>query len=142
MLLRIAIFGNDPDAVDALNYILSSRGHEVLCYDEPHICPGYTGCFSYCSQQDPCIDIVLVINRMKRMTGLELIRQQKEAGCKVLAMNKAVISGDFRAEDLQEAEKLRCKMLHKPLDIKELLKWIEERAGQIDSARRLVSIKE
>ena len=137
MLLRIVIFGNDAEAVDALNYILSSRGYEVLCYGEPDMCPGYTGCFSYCSQQNPCFDIMLVMNRMKRMTGLELIRQQTNAGCKVLTINKAVISGDFTSEDLQEAEKLGCRTLSKPLDINELFNWLEERAGRIDPARKL-----
>lgn len=142
MHLRIVIFGNDADALDALKFSLSSRGYEVLCYSEPYMCPGYTGCSTGCFQQDPCVDILLVLNRMKRMTGLELIRQQARKGCKILAMNKAVISGDFSSENLQEAEKLGCKTLFKPLDLNELFRWLEERACKIDPARKLALIKE
>ncbi len=140
MLLRTVIFDNDVDALDALNYSISSHGHEVLCYDEPYMCPLYTDVISECPQDNACGDILLIDNKMSRMTGLEFIQQQCLRGCKGTVKNKAVMSADWSTEEIRTAEQLGCRIFSKPIDTKELFMWLEERIKHLIPRRALMGI--
>jgi hypothetical protein len=72
------------------------------------------------------------------MSGLAFVEAQTLRGCKGSVGNKAVISGTWEREELAKAERLGCKIFHKPFRINELLDWLEERRKLIPPWRKLV----
>jgi hypothetical protein len=47
------------------------------------------------------------------------------------------MSADWTESDLQNAQKIGCKVFHKPFDLEELLEWLENCQKQIDQSRVL-----
>ena len=115
MILRIVIFDQDVEALDRLNYILSSQGHEVLCFAEPYICPIYSNDSSACPQTTACVDILLIDNNMPKMTGLEFVRQQSINGCNGIIRNKAVMSANWTSEQIEAATYFQIKIFSKQI---------------------------
>ena len=68
-------------------------------------------------------------------TGLEFIKNRLKLGCKIKF--RALMSADWTESDLRYAQKIGCKVLHKPFDLEELLEWLENCQKQIDQNRVL-----
>ena len=140
MLLRIVIFDQDVESLDTLNYILSRQGHEVLCFAEPCICPIYTNNSCQCSQQNACVDILLIENKMSKMSGLDFVRQQSIRGCKGVVRNKAIMSANWSPEEIEIAKTLGIKLFTKPIDFQQLFRWLGECQRKIVPYRTLASL--
>jgi hypothetical protein len=72
---------------------------------------------------------------MPTKTGLELIKERLRKDCKV--KYRALMSGDWTDSDLKSAQRMGCHIFHKPFDIKEMLKWIDECARKINPETNL-----
>ena len=138
MRLRIIVFEDDEPIRILLQAAIARLGHEVLAFSDPLACPLYTQDACTCTQEHPCGDLLITDNQMPRMTGLEFIRRQAERGCKGVAANKAVLSGNWSEVQRREAAELGCRIVRKPFDLGELSDWIKEREAVIASGRQVV----
>jgi hypothetical protein len=68
-------------------------------------------------------------------TGIEFIESRLNNGCKINF--RALMSADWNESDLQQAEKIGCRIFHKPFDLGELIKWLDCCRKQIDERRSL-----
>jgi YesN/AraC family two-component response regulator len=73
-------------------------------------------------------------------TGLELIKEQQQKGCKV--KYRALMSGDWTDSSLKEARELGCHIFHKPFtfNMKKLFQWLNECSEKINSKRKLYDL--
>lgn len=138
MKLRIIVLDSDESLRNLLSVIAQKKGHEVIAQSEPITCPIYTESESNCPQDHPCGDLLIVDNRMTKMSGLKLIEKQMEGGCKGATRNKLVLSTSANTEEeIQFADRIGCKILRKPFRIEEITKWIDEREKEIAPDRKL-----
>ncbi|HAD03255.1 MAG: hypothetical protein A2091_08250 [Desulfuromonadales bacterium GWD2_61_12] len=134
---RTIIFENDTELRRLLCTVLRGRGHEVLDYASPVACALVAEQRCRCPRDMPCADIILTDLRMPGMTGLELLRLQRELGCKALPQNKAVISAQLSQEQHNELSLLGCHCIAKPFHIRALLNWVESCEARIVESRIL-----
>jgi len=139
---RIIILEDEEGSRKLLSLLLMRRGYEVVSASEPNLCPLYADLDTFCSHEFPCGDILLTDNRMPRMTGLQFIARQQERGCKGVVHNKAVISGTWRAQELETATRLGCKVFSKPYQIDEIFHWLDEREQTLSPERKLTALDE
>lgn len=113
--LSVLIVDDEPTIVDAMQEILSMydmniktavHGAEALA----HIQEGF----------EP--DFVLTDYRMPEMNGVELIIKVRNAMNTDIPV--VIMTGDTSAEKIKEANLVNCKVLHKPVNIEELLSLI------------------
>lgn len=141
MKLRIIVLDMDESTRDLVTIIAKNKGHEVLALPEPIFCPLYTDLDCCCSQDFACGDLMIISNRMAKMSGLKLIKKHLEGGCKGAAKNKLVISTSTRkSRELSFANELGCKVIMKPFKILEISKWIDECENKIDPNRKLADL--
>ncbi len=137
MKKKVIAVDDDDNCRYFLSRFLRKKGYEVICFDSGHFCELYKSSQPRCSKEDPCGDFFLTDNRMPGINGLMLIERQKHGACKVPMEMKALLSGDFTPDELALAEKVGCKIFHKPYDMDEISDWLDEQ----DSAN-FVSINE
>ena len=82
-------------------------------------------------------DVVVTDLKMPGMSGLEFIENQIRLGCRGQTINTAVMSGGWTDEELARAEKLGCRVFHKPFDLGEFISWVAECEERIDPDRLL-----
>lgn len=121
---RAIIFDDDRIILKLLNDFLSYKGYEVICFAKPVVCPVYLHDGDRCPNT-PCADIMLTDFKMPGMTGIELLKQQKEKGCRLDMRNKAIMSGFMNGAETHIPE-LGCAYFKKPFLLSELDAWIRE----------------
>ncbi len=99
------------------------------------MCPVYDPANHNCPVDQACADIIISDVNMPTKTGLELIRERQQKDCKVKF--RALMSGDWTDSDLKSAQGIGCHIFHKPFDINEMLKWIDDCAKKINPERNL-----
>lgn len=62
--------------------------------------------------------------------GIDFIRNRIKNGCKIKF--RALMSADWNEFDLQRAEKIGCRVFHKPFDMEELISWLDSCRKKID----------
>lgn len=139
MALRVVIFEDEQVTRETLSRLIGSRGHEVLCFADPSCCPLYSGIACSCTEEEACGDILITDNQMPVMTGLQFIRRQYERGCKGIVANKAIVSAYLSPEELEQSRELGCKVFHKPLDWREMQRWLDEREELVNHSSSLVN---
>ena len=132
---RVLVFEDNDILRSALEYILEGRGYEVFAYANPRLCQIFDSTDHNCPADHACTDIILSDVNMPSKTGLELIRERRQKGCKV--KYSALMSADWTDTDLKNAEELGCRIFHKPFDIREILQWLDDCVKKISSERRL-----
>ncbi len=143
MKLRIIVLDMDRSTRELLTTIAQQKGHEIIALSEPIVCPLYSEIDCCCSQERPCGDLMIISNRMAKMSGMKLIKKQLEGGCKGAAQNKLVLSTTIRkSRELSFAEELGCKVLFKPFKVSEISDWIDECEKKIDPHRKLADLFE
>lgn len=141
MKLRIIVLDMDDSIRELLTTILQQKGHEVIALSEPTVCPLYSELDCCCSQESPCGDLMIISNRMAKMSGMKLIKKQLEGGCKGAVQNKLVLSSTIRkSREHSFAKELGCKVLLKPFKISEISAWVDECEKKINPDRKLADI--
>jgi hypothetical protein len=75
---------------------------------------------------------------MPTKTGIELIREQRQKGCKVKHI--ALMSGNWTNSELEDAQGLGCHVFYKPFDLKEMFQWLDDCVNNIDPDRKLAEL--
>ncbi len=137
MRARIIVVDDEEVVREVLSDFLSALGHEVLTEPEPRVCPVFAGGECACAPGEMCCDVLITDKRMSRMSGIEFLRRQIDAGCRVLTPNKAVISASFTEPEVEQLRRQRCRYFVKPFSLGEMEKWINQACRNIDPGRRL-----
>ncbi len=132
---RILIFEDNDILRSALEYILNERGYEVFTFANPIMCQTFDSVHHYCPADHACADIIISDVNMPASNGLEFMKERLRKGCKV--KYRALMSGDWTDSDLKYARELGCHIFHKPFNIEEMLKWLDDCAQKINSDRKL-----
>ena len=142
MKLRIIVLDMDKSTRDLISIIAQKKGHEVVALSEPVVCPLYSDLDCSCSQEHACGDLMIISNRMAKLTGLHLIKKQIEGGCKGASQNKLVLTTSAnKAEEFSYAKDLGCKIMMKPFRVQEISSWIDECEKNIDPNRELAALQ-
>jgi CheY-like chemotaxis protein len=128
---RVLLFEDNDFIRSTLKNILVGVGYEVYDFSNPGLCPQYLSSNQNCLWDDSCSDIIISDVNMPVETGLEFIKNRLKLGCKIKF--RALMSADWTESDLQYAQKIGCKVFHKPFDLEELLEWLEQCKKQIDT---------
>ena len=142
MTTRIIFLGDLEEIGGLYNLYLRSKGFEVFNFPSPNDCALIAQQKCTCSQDYACADIIIAQMDMDGMSGLELIKHQREKGCHTLPQNKAVISSKFTDRQKYEANALGCKILQKPFRLIDMMNWIKECEKNIPANRKLTPLTE
>jgi CheY-like chemotaxis protein len=142
MNTRILFFGDSDIMGNLYNLYLRSKGYEVLHFTSPRTCALVSNQSCTCSRKHACADIILTEMDLEGMTGLDLIRQQKERGCNAPPRNKAVLSTGLNKKQEQDFRDIGCISLKKPFRLIDLIAWVNECEKNIPPDRKLVPREE
>jgi len=140
MLSRVILIEDEDLLRDALERAFKRRGYEVISVSGPTFCPAFMNSESACTAEQPCGDFILTDNNMPDMSGLDFIARQREKGCKGAVSNVAVMSACWDEEELLKAQELGCKIFQKPLDLKEVLAWLDANKQTLNPDRELIPL--
>ena len=141
MKLRIIVLDMDESIRNLITLIAQKKGHEVIALSETIVCPLYSDLDCCCSQEHACGDLMIISNRMAKMSGLKLIKKQLEGGCKGASQNKLVLSTSARkSREFAFAKDLGCKLIMEPFKVSEISAWIDECEKRIDPNRKLADL--
>lgn len=138
MKTRILYFGDEDEARNLYSFFLRAKGYEVFHFSTAETCSLICEQRCTCPSDQVCADIVFADMDIHGMTGLELVRHQKEMGCNSPAENKVIIATELSAKEQQEVDFLGCHFLKKPFSPRELLAWVNECEKNIPPGRKLV----
>lgn len=133
--LRIILLEDNEELRRILSEVFAARGHEVLSFSNPAICPLQMIPECQCTANQTCTDIILSDLDMPNMNGLRFVENQKKKNCK--CQNVVLMSGGWTEHELQRAQELGCKTLAKPFPLDEFLEWLDEAERSIESTRVL-----
>lgn len=133
--LRVLIFEDEKFIRCAFKDLLVELGYEVLTFPDPVASPLYEKSYCDCLPGKACADFIISDVNMPFVNGLDFLKSQIKKDCKV--KNRALMSGDWTNSDLQIAQNLGCQIFHKPFDINEIIRWIDECQKRIDPVRVL-----
>lgn len=121
-----AVVIDDVDLIrNLLAEVLMQRGYEVVSFAAPQ---EFSSCLRescQCHQDERQVDLLLTDNQMTPVSGLEMIEQQLLNDCKLLAKNRAVISGSWTLEERAKAKRLGCQTFDKPCSLETIQSWLD-----------------
>ena len=138
MKARVLIFEDNDTLRSTLKSLLEDLGYEVHTFSNPGMCSQYYSSDHSCLVDDSCSDIIISDVNMPIANGIEFIKSRLNNGCKINF--RALMSADWNEADLQQAEKIGCRIFHKPFDLQELINWLDHCRKQIDERRTLANI--
>ena len=130
-MLRVFVFEDNEGIASLLRELLASRGYEVFTFPRPALC-------QTCQQDHACADVIISDVAMPRFTGVEFIENQVRKGCKI--EHVALMSGYWSQSNLQKARQLGCHVFHKPFNINEMHRWLDDCEKNVDLNRALSSL--
>jgi DNA-binding NarL/FixJ family response regulator len=92
--------------------LLEEFGYEVFTFSNPDLSPIYDSVNHKCPLDNACADIIISDVDMPTKTGLELIKDRKQRGCKI--KYRALMSGDWTDSYLKYAQSLVAKCFINP----------------------------
>lgn len=134
---RAFVLDDDQEIRSLITSILDKRGYEVLSFSEPRFCPVYLDGECPCPKNYTCADVFVSDNNMPNITGLEFVENQLRNDCKVIIRNIALMSGAWTDDELNQAQRLGCKIFSKPFTIAEIERWLDECEKRIPPYRKL-----
>ena len=135
MTPRIIIFDGNETLCSSLQKILVERGYEVFTFSDSSVCPLFNS-EDHCKiPNSSCSDIIISDIYIPTVQGLKLIKGRIDKGCGVKF--RALMSTNWTDRDWQYAQRIGCCLFRKPFDLKEMLKWLDDCARQIDTKRKL-----
>jgi DNA-binding response OmpR family regulator len=132
---RILIFEDNDILRSTLKYILDKHGYEVFTFWKPDVCQAFDTVNHTCPADHACADVIISDVNMPTKTGLDLIKERQQKGCKV--KHRALMSADWTDSDLKSAHELGCYIFHKPFNLKKMLKWLDDCSAELDPERKL-----
>lgn len=130
--LKINIFDDDPMNLGLFAAIMATRNYEVYANDRAIVCPVYGTQTGKCGLLKPCADVIITDNRMPGITGIEMLLEQSQRGCRVDVRNKAVVSADLDNKQRKIVEGLGCAVFGKPFRLNDILAWLDDCESRID----------
>ena len=122
--IRTIILEDNQASQGILKYLLRSRNHEVIAYDNPSICPLQLTPDCRCNKNERCTDIIISDLNMPFVNGLEYIQNQRIKGCKCRSV--ALVSSELNSQVKKEADKLSCKVFSKPYNVSDIFNWLDD----------------
>ena len=132
---RVLLFEDNDILRSTLEYILHEQGYDVFTFSEPKLCQIFDSADHACPADFACADVIISDVNMPAKTGLDLIKERQQKGCKV--KYRALMSADWTDSDLKSARELGCYIFKKPFDLKKMLEWLKECTNDLDPARML-----
>jgi CheY-like chemotaxis protein len=135
--LKVNIFDDDVYNLKMLKLFMSQRDYEILTFDRPVVCPINGTKSDKCDTLKPCADIIITDYQMPEMTGLEMLLQQEQRGCKIDIRNKIVMSADLDNKGQKMLERLGCTFFRKPFKLSELSACLDDCEKRVDLSKPL-----
>lgn len=135
MRRRAVVFDDNALIRVALWNLFDRRGYEVFTFPEPGLCPLHVVRDCPCPPDTRCADLIISDVNMSGANGVEFIEQLIQKGCR--QPHFALMSGNFSEADLARASKLGCALFSKPVNIVQVLAWVEEVERSIPRERIL-----
>lgn len=129
--IRAIVIDDMTSCREFLVELLESRGYQVQSYPDLSAHPLCKAPESGCPTPLACPDVLLLDNRMPYMSGLEFLERQRRNGCRLDSKAKAIFSGSWSTEELQQAGQLGCRVFSKPFSVKIVEDWLEELETQL-----------
>ena len=121
--LKALVLEDNKEHRDILCMILNSLDVEVESFEDPTY---FLKQRETCPVDTPYLDFILTDNDMPNMTGVDFLERLQEMNCKIDSKGKAIMSGNFKNNDIERIEKLGSKIFHKPCSLDDISGWIEE----------------
>ncbi len=135
---RILVFEDNDILRSTLTHIFRERDYEVFSFANPGMCSVFGSDNHHCPRDHSCADIIISDVSMPTKTGLELIKERQQKGCKV--KYRALMSGSWAEFDLKNAQELGCHIFHKPFNLIEMLNWLDDCIEKIRPERKLCDL--
>lgn len=119
------VFDDDDLFCILFTRIFKSRNIQVSAYPNPRDYQCSPSQVKTCPVAEPCADFLLTDHTMPEMTGLEFLQMIQRKGCKIQPERKAIISGNWLAEDLAAAARLGVRVFEKSSSKQQILNWVE-----------------
>lgn len=132
---RVLIFEDNDILRSTLQHLLEKLEYEVFTFSDPRLCPVYDSVNQNCPLDHACADIIISDVNMPTQTGLELMKDRKQRGCKT--KYRALMSGDWTDSNLKYAQELGCHVFHKPFNLNEMTQWLDDCSKRIEPERKL-----
>ena len=123
---RKAVVVDDMDFCRAfLTDYLTEQSYQVMSF------PSATDFIAHCTVDgrclcsEPCVDLLLLDNKMPGLSGLDFLKKRSDLGCKLKSEQLAMFSGSWTKKEKQQAENLGCLTFPKPYDVSAMDSWLE-----------------
>ncbi len=135
---RVIVIDDEEIVLRVLKMHFENQGYDVIASVDPEVCDAF---FRDIQCLNPpgvmCGDILITDNQMPRIRGIEFIESQLQRDCKISVECKAVMSGNFKQEDIERIDKIGCARFEKPISLVILDAWASHCVSRIDKSRRL-----
>lgn len=125
--LKVIIFEENQTILRRFKELFKFKGHNVLSYSEPTVCPLFKDTQCDCPKDSPCADVLIADMTMEHMTGLEFFEHQRKRGCKTPDGNKLLLVEEITADQKRAIGNLGCGYIKKPFNEYDFAKWMERR---------------
>lgn len=123
--LKILIFEGNQTLLRSYEELFEFHGHDVHAYTEPSFCALFHDSPCKCSSESPCADVLIAELQMNSMDGIEFFKEQKIRGCKLRVENQALMSTSISSEQKDAITELGCHFIKRPVNIPEIVKWLD-----------------
>jgi hypothetical protein len=141
---KVVIFNYNSSFVNDLVTFFRNRGYEQSVVSKPvnALCPMYGNRqHGACIYPVPCCDIMVVAEESEHVKGVDLLSRQSELGCKLIAINKAVIRKSLTHDRWDETAYKGITVFTNPRDFHGLEPWVKECEGRTDLLQRIVVMR-
>lgn len=135
MTPRALIFAEDPFIRKMLKEICLRRGYEVLSYPEHGLCPLHMEGSCRCEEGTACSDFILTDLDPAGTEKLDHLQTLLTKGCQ--CRHIALLSGTWTPSEQARAEDLGCKLFLKPLDARNVTRWLDQAERELHLTRKL-----
>ena len=136
MRIRAVIFDDDATIRLGLWALCDRRGYEVFAFPDPGLCPLHVMDRCPCPPGTVCTDIFISDLNMPMVSGLDFIQELLTKKC--AAPHFILISGGWSDADEARAIRLGCRLFAKPVDVAQIIAWLEKIEPMVSPERKLL----
>jgi DNA-binding NtrC family response regulator len=133
--IRTIVLEDGQSIRQILESLLKDRGHEVLTYQDPTLCPLQQSHDCRCAENERCADIIITDLDMPNVSGLDFLAGQVSKGCRIQYI--AIMSGAWPELSKQRAKDLGYSVFDKPFSLAVLTEWLDKCEERIDQSKDL-----